>query len=247
MAQDTPDSIAANPEDANRVPRRTRARQARSRSGSASVVVNTLLVLLAVAVAGAGWFIFTQQEQLQKSQSQLADAASRIQALEERLRMTDEWLTESDADTDEQLTFWKSEIRKLWDVSNKRNRGWIETNRANIGKLTTSMGNAQRDVKSLQGTVTQLDATAKRNQDLADRVTAMDMQMRRIVSQQRDLVDKANSASQAASSLKATLERRVRDNEEAIVAIDAHRTRLNSQIVELQRSTGLRGGAPTGQ
>ena len=246
MAQDTPDTIAANPEDANRVPRRTRGRQARSRGGSAAVIVNTALVLLFVATAAAGWFIFVQQERLEQNQAELADAAGRIHALEERLRMTDEWLTESDADTDEQLNFWESEIRKLWDLSNKRNRGWIETNQANIRQLTASMGNAQRDVKSLQGGMATLDATVKKNQDLADRLTAMDMQMRRIVSQQRDLVDKANSASQAASSLKATLERRVRENEEAIAAIDAHRTRLNTQIVELQRASGLRGGAPAG-
>lgn len=245
MAQETPDSIAANPEDANRIPRRAR-RQTRSRAGGASVVVNTALVLLAVAVAGAGWVVYTQQERLDASQAELADAASRIRALEERLRMTDEWLTESDADTDEQLSFWQSEIRKLWDVSNKRNRGWIETNQADIRKLATSMGSAQRDVKSLQGGMAQLDATVKQNQDLADRLTAMDMQMRRIVSQQRDLVDKANGASQAVSSLRATLERRVRENEEAIVAIDAHRTRLNAQIVELQRAANIRSATPAG-
>jgi chromosome segregation ATPase len=231
---------------AARAPRRARGRQARSRGGSASVIVNTALVLLAVAVAGAGWFIVTQQERLEQNKAELADAAGRLQALEERLRMTDDLLSESDADTNEQLTYWESEIRKLWDVSNKRNRGWIETNQANIRQLTTSMGNAQRDVKSLQGSMAQLDASVKRNQDLADRLTAMDMQMRRIVSQQRDLVDKANSASQAASSLKATLERRVRENEEAIAAIDAHRARLNSQIAELQRSTGSRSPTPAG-
>ena len=204
--------------------------------------VNAVLVVLLVGFVAAGWIIVTQQERLDANQKSLADAGSRIQALEERLRLTDATLSETDADTSEQIAFWDSEIRKLWDIGNKRNRKWIEDNRANVTKLTRSIGQAQTALNQLKGTVTRLDGAVQGQQDIGDRVTALDMQMQRLLRQQRDLVDKANQAVQASSSLKATLESRVRSNEEAIAAIDAHRTRLNSDIAELRR--GMASGVP---
>ena len=245
MASSTPTgTIAANPEDARRTPRRTRGRS--RPSGGALVVVNAVLAILVAGLVAAAWFILTQQEQLEANQRTLTDAAGRIEALESRLRLTDETLTESDADTNQQIAFWDDEIRKLWDIGNKRNRGWIESNRANVAKVTTSIGKAQSELNTLKGTVSRLDSTVKEQQEIADRVTALDMLLQRIVRQQRDLVDKANTASQLASSLKATLESRVRDNEEAISAIDAHRTRLNSEVAELRRAVAGPGPRPVG-
>ncbi|MCY4015113.1 MAG: hypothetical protein OXG82_20645 [Gammaproteobacteria bacterium] len=242
MAQETPTgTIAANPDDARRAPRRSRGR---SRGGGAPVVVNTVLVVLIVGLVAAAWFILTQQERLDASQRTLDEATTRIQALEDRLRMTDETLSESDADTSKQIAFWDSEIRKLWDVSNKRNRGWIETNRANITKLTSSIGAAQTELNTIKGTVTRLDSTVQGQQEIGDRVTALDMQMQRLLRTQQDLVDRSNQAVQASASLRAALEVRVRDNEEAIAAIDAHRTRVNNDIVELRRAVNARSVGP---
>lgn len=236
MAQETPTAtIAANPDDARRVPRRSRGR---STGGGAPGVVYAVLSVLVIGLAAAGWVILTQQERLDANQRTISDSTTRIRALEERLRMTDETLSESDADTNEQIAFWDSEIRKLWDIGNKRNRRWIEDNRANVTKLTSALGKAQTELNGIKSTVGRLDTTVQRQQEIGDRVTALDMQMQRLLRQQRDLVDKANQAVQTSSSVKAALESRVRSNEEAIAAIDAHRTRLNSDIAELRRALG---------
>ena len=164
--------------------------------------------------------------------------------MEDRLRLTDETLSESEADTNEQLTFWESEIRKLWDMGNKRNRGWIETNRANVQKLTANIASAEADLKTLKSTVARLDANAGRQQEIVDQVNAMDMRMQRLIQQQRDLVDKANAASQIASSLSASLEPRVRENEEAIRAFDTHRAQINADIRDLRRQVGIGSAGP---
>lgn len=208
------------------------------------MLINTVLVVLIVGLVAAAWFILTQQERLDSSQRILDEATTRLQALEDRLRMTDATLSESDADTSEQIAFWDSEIRKLWDVSNKRNRGWIETNRANITKLTSSIGAAQTELNAIKGTVSRLDSTVQGQQEIGDRVTALDMQMQRLLRTQQDLVDKSNQAVQASASLKAALEVRVRENEEAIAAIDAHRTRVNNDIAELRRALSARSVGP---
>ncbi len=228
--QTQPGSLAAQPRDGTRSSRRSRGRQ----RDSISPLFNFLFAIPVIGLVAAGWFIFNQQEQLESAQQALQDAQSRIGVLEDRLRLTDEQLTESGTQTNETLSFWETEIRKLWDMGNKRNRGWIETNRENVRKLTNTVAGAESSLKTLQGTVATLSASVSQQQEIADRVSAVDMQVQRLVRQQRDLVDKVNAASQIASSLQAGLEKRVQENEEAVRAFDAHRTKLNADIIDLR-------------
>ena len=241
MADDArPGAIAVNPDDAGRSPRRTRRR---GRVATPTSAGHFLVVIPIIGVLAAGWFIFSQQEQLEIAQQALTDAEGRIAVLESRLRLTDEILTESDADTSEQMSFWESEIRKLWDMANKRNRGWIETNRANLQKLTNSVSGIESALQTLQGSVASIDASMGKQQEVADLATALDMRVQRLTRDQRDLVDKVNAASQIASSLKAGLESRVKENEEAIQAFDAHRAQINTELRELRDRVRAPGAA----
>ena len=208
-------------------------------------MVYALLAVGAIALAAAGWFIFQQQQQLRQTSTTLSDANARIRQLEDRLRLTDETLSDSESQTGEQLDYWESEIRKLWDIGNKRNRGWIETNRANVGKLTNDLAAIDGDLKAIKGSVATIEAAIQQQQDVADRVTALDMRLQGLVRQQRDLVDKVNAASQIASSLKAGLEARVRENEEAVKAFDAQRARINADINELRTLLRTSNATPT--
>ena len=241
MAQVTPTpSISANPDDTRRAPSRSRSRSAGRSGGAAALIANAMLVVVVVALGVVAWMMLTQQGQLEASQQALSDATARVRALEERLRLTDETITESGADTSEQIAFWDSEIRKLWDMGNKRNRGWIEDNRANIQKATDALASAQSDVTTMKGTVSRLETTVERQRDVADKVTELDMTVQRLADAQRTLADKANQADHTSRSLKATvegsLEARLADLEEDIRAIDADRARVNSAIAELRQS-----------
>ena len=207
-------------------------------------MVYAMLAVGAIALAAAGWFIFQQQQQLQQTSATLSDARDRIGQLENRLRLTDETLSDTESQTGEQLDYWESEIRKLWDIGNKRNRGWIETNRANVGKLSENLVAIEGDLKTIKGTVATIDAAIKQQQEVGDRVTALDMRVQGLVRQQRDLVDKVNTASQIASSLKAGLETRVRENEEAVKAFDAQRAQINADILELRNQLRTSNATP---
>ena len=237
MSTDANDALVAAPRDDSRTARRPRSRASRGGGGGrgASAFFSTVLVLIVVALAGIAWLRVEQNAQLADAQRILARSETRIGALEERLRLTDETLTEAGADTSEQLSFWESEIRKLWDMGNKRNRGWIEENRGGIARLASDIGTAQSGLEDLRRAVTALESSARQNQELADRLTELDMQMRRFIDNQRDLVDKTNIAAQKVADLEAGLERRVRENEDAIRAIDAHRSEVNSDIADIRR------------
>ena len=223
-------------------PGRAARRSRRSPSGGGAAVANGLVVVALIGLAAGGWFVFEQHERLLESRKELSSAQTRIAALEDRLRLTDETLTEAGADTNEQLTFWETEIRKVWDIANKRNRGWIEANRDNVGKLTANLGRVEGTLNELQGAATRLEAAIGQQQEVADRVTAVDMQLQRLAQQQRDLVDKVNAAAQIANSLKAGLERRVAENEEAIAAFDAQRRELQAAMLDIRNR--LPGATP---
>ena len=110
-----------------------------SGDGGRSLGVNLMLAVLVAGLVVAGWFIANQHQLLTAEKKALDSAESRIALLEERLRMTDETLVDSEKDTEEQIGFWESEIRKLWSISNERNRKWIKDNEAALAKLTKTL------------------------------------------------------------------------------------------------------------
>ena len=215
----TPDTAARRPQGG----RRGRRSEGRSPGGFG------ISLVLAVSLAGfvaAGWFIAHQQQQLADAQGKLTEADARLRTLEERLRLTDAAMTESGQDTNEQLNFWESEIRKLWDVSNKRNKGWIEENQKALSEQGARVSRASSLLNRLEGTVDQHSEALKRQDEVFDRLA-------NVMAGQRDMVDKVNVARQLAASLKASLEPKVRDLEEAIRANDVHRRQVNNELRDL--------------
>lgn len=233
MEQDSLPTIAANPEDAGRYGRGGRGRS-RTSSSSASLVINAVLVVVIAGLAGAGWFIFNQQEQLERANAELADAADRLGALESRLRTTDEAMASSDTDITSKLTEWISEVDKLW-ANYRRHRDDIADLDKVTKALTATLNRVDGSAKNNATKIASMDAILTRQRDVADKVTALDMQSRRLTKDLQDAVDKANSAFQMASRLQASLVTKVAENETAIRAIDAHRAQVNSDLGILRR------------
>ena len=197
-------------------------------------------IVLLLALIGFGYLGFTQ---LQQSQTALADANKRILFLEEKLNLTDESLNQSGATlqdkltalSDEQAKQW-SEIKKLWAVSNERNKEDIAANKKAVTDLTAKMtkvadsdASATKKVKSLQSSLNKLSASVKQQatevSGLGVRVQVLD-----------DSVKKLGNSGNVSQRLRAL--------EEDIQAIDASRTRVNQQLLDLQRRVNqLQGGA----
>ena len=53
---------------------------------------------------------------------------------------------------------------------------------------------------------------------------------------QRDLTDKTNIASQSVANLNSELSGQVKDNSEAVLAMDANRLAVNKRIVALEKA-----------
>ena len=197
--------------------------------------MNLVLALLVAGLLIGGWFIVNQHQLLTAEKKALDDAEARIAQLEDRLRMTDETLIDSEKDTEEQIGFWESEIRKLWAVSNDRNKKWIEDNRNAIAELKKSLGSIEASNREFGTAIGRHEAAFKQQQAIIDQLTSMEISIQQLAGTQRDIVDKVNSATQSVASLNSGLSNRVRDNEQAVKSIDAYRVQVNTRLSNIER------------
>jgi chromosome segregation ATPase len=175
----------------------------------------------------------------------MEDAEARIVVLEDRLRVTDEAFTERGATTSEQINLWESEIRKLWAVSNERNKKWIEDNQAAIKVLQQSLTSLQSTPREIQSTLGRHESAFARQQEVVDQLTSIQMQLQQVSRSQRDLVDRVNGAQQTVAQLQSGLANRVKENEQAVTAIDAYRLQLNSRLADIERRLNSLAGPGT--
>ena len=173
-------------------------------------------------------------------QADLKDATSTIDFLEERIRATDEIMSAAGADVSEALKFWETETRKVWDIANKRNKKWIETNQHGIQIHTTDIAQIrtalQRESKSLASLSKQVQDGARAMDDLNGSID-------QLIRQQRDIRDQLNTLTRELKSLKGSIEERIANNEEAIASMDQFRRYVNGRLEDITDKIG-RGSIP---
>ena len=200
---------------------RSYSRQPR-RSASERAVTAFAIVLLFAGLGIAAWFIVVQQQALETQGVALQDALNRVDQLEARTQTTDEAVTTSGQDVNAALNLWEDEIRKLWDVSNKRNKEWINDNTSAIA----------RNAKSIEAAKTAQTDSA---QALEKRIDEQSEQLVSFGRQTRDATDKANESMSTTVRFKADIEKRVVENESAIRDMDKFRISINSRLLEMER------------
>ncbi|MFK7912796.1 MAG: hypothetical protein AB8B93_02680 [Pseudomonadales bacterium] len=233
-------SISASPDDAAGARRGGGGRKRPDGGSGSSIGVNLILVILLAGLMVAGWFVANQQQMLTAEQQAREAAEARIALMEDRLRMTDETLTESGSETKSELGRWESEIRKLWAVSNERNKGWIEGNQAALKKQSGTLSSITKSQSDLGTQISALRTALEAQGDLRGDLATTSKQLDQMVKTQRELVDKVNAARQSVASLQSGLANRVTENEQAVSSMDAYRLQVNNRIAELERR--LAGG-----
>ena len=242
-------SISTNPDEAaggrrpgaGRKPRggdRAPETEPSSGGGSGGGPVYALFGVAIVGLLIAGWFIFSQQRALAASTAELEAARTRIQALEERLNMTSEALSETGESTSEKIDFWESEIRKLWDVVNKRNLDLIKGNAAAIAKVDKAVGELDGTVAELSAGFGRHESAFARQEQMVDQITNLGAQMQQVQRALRDAIDRSNAAQQSVASLNSGLAKRVTETEQAVQAFDAYRLQTNARLADIERRIG---------
>jgi len=234
MTNDADQSLSTEPGGYRPSSGGRRPQRSRPTEGGRSVFLNAVMVVLVGGLVAAGWFIANQQQALIAEQARLTDANTRLQRLEQRLSATDTALSQGGEDTQEQLSLWESEIRKLWAVANERNKGWIKDNQKAVKGLDKSVTGLQSTARDLKAATARHEEAFSQQTALIDQLTSM-RSAAAVGARPAGLVDKVNTTSQSVAKLRANLDTQVEENTEAIAAIDAYRIATNSRFRDLEQ------------
>ena len=144
------------------------------------------------------------------------DLESRLIQLEEEFQLADEVSTEFLTDTGAQLQFLDKEIKKLWDLSNKRNK-------VNIQKIFTELEAIKKQNSVVTQSLSQLKASSvNTNKELKEL---------------NDIIRRLNVESEEFKAIAQqinALQRRILVMDETIQAFDNFRRQTNQSIVDIQ-------------
>ena len=144
------------------------------------------------------------------------DLESRLIQLEEEFQLADEVSTEFLTDTGAQLQFLDKEIKKLWDLSNKRNK-------VNIQKIFTELEAIKKQNNAVTQSLNQLrassDNASKELKELNDIISRLNVESEEF----KAIAQQINA-----------LQRRILVMDETIQAFDNFRRQTNQSIVDIQ-------------
>ena len=165
----------------------------------------------------------------------LTSAVSTIDSLQQRVRATDENISAAGSDVSHALDFWESEVRKLWDISNKRNKNWIEQNQGAVKILRNDVAAVREAIKKETATLEKLSKQVAEHSRLLDDLNGSIDQM---IRKQRDIQDQLNTLNRELASFKGSVEDRIGNNEEAIASMDQFRLFVSGRLEDITQKIG---------
>ena len=180
---------------------------------SSGLFLGVVFVLLLCGILALSLWV----SEMSRSSNEINELVeSRLSILEEQLQLADSTSTEFLTDINTQLQFLDKEIRKLWDLSNKRNK-------ANISKLTLDMSKQSKLLKDIAATQT----NDQKN------IQSIDSQLKKIGMAAQNLaqLNKSNSMTEAKII---ELNKNLLLLEETVQAFDSYRKQNNELMQELQ-------------
>ena len=184
-----------------------------NRSSKGGLLVGFIYVVAFMSILFlAIWQTF--ESEYNKSSMQLVD--ERLSLIEEQINIVDETNNNSMTDITSSIQFLDKEIRKLWDLSNKRNKVNIEklTNQANkINELLISLEN---DVKDNQTSLENVRTDISNNS----------IEINELGLSNKDLISLKSSLSNIDTQLILL--------DDSVQALNNYKNQLNQVILEIQ-------------
>ena len=203
---------------------------------SGTPVMTIILCLFVVLLSGAAAYLYLQTENLSAERDALAQ---RIADIESKLSVTDESLSQSGAamqsvlkDHSDQLELHFSEIDKLWAVTNKRNKNWIEELQRGQKNTNSRVDSLVRSLSRVDPIITGYDGIQSRLETISSQLLVQSATVDDLSSRTRDLADtsaKTNSKLNAQATS-------IQQHQEAIDAIDQYRIQINRRLLRLEQS-----------
>jgi hypothetical protein len=180
-------------------------------SGGLFVGFLYVLVFMSILVLGI-W----QNIESKSNKETLNSINERLIVIEEQINIADEINNDSLTDISASIQFLDKEVRKLWDLSNKRNK-------VNITKLTETTNKINGSIKNIEISIKEASKKIESNKE-------------DIVSTSKDLSDLLNTNSKINDleiALRA-LETQMILMDDSVRALNNYKTQLNQTISEIQ-------------
>jgi hypothetical protein len=180
---------------------------------SGGLFVGFLYVLVFMSILALGIW---QNIESKSNKETLNSINERLIVIEEQINIADEINNDSLTDISASIQFLDKEVRKLWDLSNKRNK-------VNITKLTETTNKINGSIKNIEISIKEASKKIESNKE-------------DIVSTSKDLSDLLNTnlkISDLEIALRA-LETQMILMDDSVRALNSYKTQLNQTISEIQ-------------
>ena len=174
---------------------------------SSAITVINLIGLIILFL----WFFNTSGNQQQAGQN----FVERISFLEESLLSSQSYVDKLSAEINSDLKFVNKEVRKLWDLSNKRNR-----------KNITANLNSIEEISKL------LESISKKNEALSAKQRALNLEIAKI----ENIVQKTNQTIEGqnrGNNLEINPSK-LEDIQESLESFNAYRIQVNKTLLEIK-------------
>ena len=187
-------------------------RRARKTGGGGFLFCSLVLILNSIGLIILFlWFFNTSGNQQQAGQN----FVERISVLEERLAQKDQQIKILSEEVEADLKFVNKEIRKLWDLSNKRNR-------KNISENLNSIENLNEKIESID----------KKDEVLSAQQRALTLELARIKNIQDNINSQLDNFDESAPN--ETASDKLADIQESIDSFNAYRVQVNQSLLNLR-------------
>ena len=180
---------------------------------SSGLFLGIVFVLILIGILALSLWV----SEISKASNRInSKVESRLLILEEQLQLADSTSTEFLSDINTQLQFLDKEIRKLWDLSNKRNK-------VNIARLT-------KDISKHTVALKEIAATQTNDQTNINSIRNESQKLRSAI----DELLQANKDNLNAQNKIAELNKSILLLEETVQAFDTYRRQNNEMLQEMQ-------------
>ncbi len=223
------------------------------KSGNGPILL--VLLLIVAGAAGGGWLMWQEVEslsaELAQSKELLSESQTNLGDLKQNIASQSSVLDQTGDKVRQELDFHMSEIRKLWDLSNKTNKPAIEANEKTIKSLKSSVAEQKKLISSAESAASRSAATLK---DLESQVKQGQLQTSVINSQVGELESRLSELTAQNKALKNMLESqesaikrletssgkalqdKLADIEQRLNSVDAFRRQVNNRLTQHDRS-----------
>ena len=183
------------------------------RANRGGLLIGFIYVLVFMSILFL-WIWQTFESENNKSSMNLVD--ERLSIIEEQINIVDETNNDTITDISSSIQFLDKEIRKLWDLSNKRNK-------VNIQKLTEQTIKIEELLKSLEDDVNSNQATLVNMRDVIDQN----------ISNIQELGVSADDLSIIRLNLS-SIDTQLMLLDDTVQALNSYKNQLNQTILEIQ-------------